>query len=119
MKTNYCAFTKRKRASLATIIGHRGIPTLAPENTLESFRLAFDQGADIVEMDVRLSRDNQVVVIHDRDLKRTTGVEKRVSELTIQSGIRAIAKFLLCGRFLSFSQTSCWQLKSKKTAAYW
>jgi glycerophosphoryl diester phosphodiesterase len=84
MKTNYCAFTKRKRASLATIIGHRGIPTLAPENTLESFKLAFDQGADIVEMDVRLSRDNQVVVIHDRDLKRTTGVEKRVSELTLR-----------------------------------
>ncbi|OPZ87960.1 MAG: putative glycerophosphoryl diester phosphodiesterase 1 [bacterium ADurb.Bin425] len=84
MKTNYCAFTKRKRASLATIIGHRGIPTLAPENTLESFKLAFDQGADIVEMDVRLSRDNQVVVIHDRDLKRTTGVENRVSELTLK-----------------------------------
>ncbi|MBX9940537.1 MAG: hypothetical protein K2Y32_14855 [Candidatus Obscuribacterales bacterium] len=84
MKTSHCAFTKRKRASLATLIGHRGVPALAPENTIESFKLAFDQGADIVEMDVRLSRDNQVVVIHDSDLRRTAGVSKRVSELTLQ-----------------------------------
>ena len=74
------------------IIGHRGAAAHAPENTLESFRLAFeDFKAGMIEFDVRLSRDQIPVVIHDATLDRTTktpfvwgfGVEKdqRFTEL--------------------------------------
>lgn len=65
------------------VIGHRGAPTLAPENTIESFRIALDQGADAVEMDVHLSADGVPVVIHDPDLRRTTGREGAVAALDV------------------------------------
>jgi glycerophosphoryl diester phosphodiesterase len=54
------------------IVGHRGASGYAPENTLASFGLALEQGADVVELDVHLSRDGEVVVIHDERLERTT-----------------------------------------------
>jgi glycerophosphoryl diester phosphodiesterase len=64
------------------IIGHRGASARLPENTLEAFRGAIEDGADGVELDVRLSSDNRPVVIHDPTLARTAGVRCRVSELT-------------------------------------
>jgi len=54
------------------VIGHRGSPLEAPENTLESFRLALAQGADALELDVHVSGDGVPMVIHDPDLRRTT-----------------------------------------------
>jgi glycerophosphoryl diester phosphodiesterase len=54
------------------IIAHRGASGLAPENTLEAFELAIQQGADALELDVHLSRDGAPVVIHDPTLERTT-----------------------------------------------
>ena len=54
------------------IVGHRGASSDAPENTLSAFRLAFDQGADWVEGDVRLTKDGQVVCIHDDTTERVT-----------------------------------------------
>jgi glycerophosphoryl diester phosphodiesterase len=54
------------------ILGHRGSPLEAPENTLRSFALAREQGADGVELDVHLARDGTPVVIHDAKLDRTT-----------------------------------------------
>jgi glycerophosphoryl diester phosphodiesterase len=65
------------------IIGHRGASFDAPENTLASFRLAFDQGADAIECDVRLSRDGQIVVVHDPDTKRVAGVDRPVADQTL------------------------------------
>jgi glycerophosphoryl diester phosphodiesterase len=65
------------------VIGHRGAPADAPENTLESFRLALAQGADALELDVHLSADGVPVVIHDPDLHRTTDREGRVAALTV------------------------------------
>jgi len=53
------------------VIGHRGAAAHAPENTLPSFELALRQGADALELDVHLSSDGQVVVIHDATLDRT------------------------------------------------
>lgn len=53
------------------ILGHRGSPNGARENTLESFRLAFEEGADGVELDVQITRDGIPVVCHDDEL--TTG----------------------------------------------
>lgn len=55
------------------LIAHRGISAKFPENTLISFKRAADtQGIDMIELDVRLTKDNEVVVIHDRTLQRTT-----------------------------------------------
>ena len=54
------------------IIAHRGASGHAPENTLQAFELAAQEGADALELDVRLSRDGAPVVIHDATLDRTT-----------------------------------------------
>jgi len=56
-----------------TFIAHRGASYLAPENTVASANLAWELGADAVEVDVYLASDNQVVVMHDKDTKRTAG----------------------------------------------
>jgi glycerophosphoryl diester phosphodiesterase len=56
------------------IVGHRGAMGHAPENTLASFDLAARLGADAIEMDVHLSEDGRLVVFHDSDLGRITGV---------------------------------------------
>ncbi len=64
------------------IIGHRGAAGLAPENTMESFDAAYNAGADMIEFDVRLTRDNRLVVIHDAKLKRTHGHKDAVARLT-------------------------------------
>src|SRR5262249_52335116 len=60
------------------IIAHRGASLDAPENTLASARLGWEQGADAVEVDVRQSRDGHIVVIHDAHTRRTARVRKRV-----------------------------------------
>lgn len=54
------------------IIGHRGASGLAPENTMASFDLAVQQGAEAVEFDVRLTADGEAVILHDATLDRTT-----------------------------------------------
>ena len=67
-------------ASGFTVIGHRGDPINAPEETFESFDKAFSEGADYVELDLHVSKDNVLVVSHDRDLERVTGTSEIVSE---------------------------------------
>ncbi len=62
------------------IIGHRGASFDAPENTLASFQMAWEQGADAIECDVRLTKDGQIVVIHDADTLRTAGVNRFVTD---------------------------------------
>src|SRR5882757_7723461 len=57
---------------MVLIIGHRGARNLWPENSLDGFRRTRDLGVDGVEFDVHLSRDDQLVVIHDPSLERTT-----------------------------------------------
>ncbi|CAN5566396.1 glycerophosphodiester phosphodiesterase family protein [soil metagenome] len=63
------------------ILGHRGAPAEAPENTLRAFRLALEHGADGVELDVQPSADGVPVVIHDATLERTTGSRGAVAAL--------------------------------------
>lgn len=58
--------------SACLVIGHRGAMGYAPENTFASFEEAVRRGADLVEMDVQLSADNEVVVMHDTSVERTT-----------------------------------------------
>lgn len=64
------------------VVGHRGAPRLAPENTMAGFEAAAAAGADGFELDVHRSSDGAIVVIHDPTLERTTGVTGRVSETT-------------------------------------
>lgn len=54
------------------VIGHRGASARAPENTLESFALALADGADALELDVQLTAEGEVVVLHDQTVDRTT-----------------------------------------------
>jgi glycerophosphoryl diester phosphodiesterase len=65
------------------IVAHRGASLEAPENTVASVALGWAQHADAVEIDVHLTRDGQVVAIHDPTLLRTTGRDARVDELTL------------------------------------
>ncbi len=67
---------------LPLIIGHRGASAVTPENTLVAFERAMQDGADGVELDVRLARDRVPVVIHDTTLARTGLVSGLVSELS-------------------------------------
>ena len=64
-------------------IGHRGARAYAPENTLTSFKKAIELDVNAVELDVRKTKDDRLVVIHDADVKRTTNGEGLVSELTL------------------------------------
>lgn len=67
------------------IYGHRGSPATSPENTLASFRKAIDAGVDGFEFDVRASADGIPIVIHDRELDRTTSMTGNVDELPLGS----------------------------------
>jgi glycerophosphoryl diester phosphodiesterase len=69
---------------MALVIGHRGAKALAPENSLQGIRAAAQSGADFVEMDVRLSADGALVLMHDETVDRTTSGEGLVEELSLQ-----------------------------------
>lgn len=68
---------------MSMIYAHRGASGYAPENTLEAFRLAMDMGADGFELDVHLSKDGELVVIHDETVDRTTNGTGLVMNLTL------------------------------------
>jgi len=62
------------------LIAHRGASREAPENTLAAFQLAWQQGADGIEADFRLTRDGRVVCLHDSTTGRTAGIDLAVAE---------------------------------------
>lgn len=68
---------------MTIIVAHRGAAAQAPENTMEAFRLAVEAGADAIELDVHLTADGQLAVVHDDTLDRTTDRTGRVAELTM------------------------------------
>lgn len=68
----------------ASVTAHRGDSKHAPENTMAAFRLAVENQADIIELDVRQTKDGRYVVMHDESLHRTTGVNKDVGMLTYE-----------------------------------
>jgi glycerophosphoryl diester phosphodiesterase len=65
------------------VVAHRGAASLAPENTMQAYRLGVEAGADAIELDVHLTADNQLVVIHDETLDRTTDRSGAVASLTM------------------------------------
>jgi glycerophosphoryl diester phosphodiesterase len=68
---------------MLNIIGHRGAPAAEPENTRRSFRRALDLGVAAVELDVQLTRDGRLAVIHDETLDRTTNGHGQVRDFTL------------------------------------
>ena len=64
-------------------IAHRGASGYSPENTLLSFKKALDMGVDAIELDVHLSADGVLVVIHDQTLERTTNGKGLVADFTL------------------------------------
>lgn len=65
------------------IVAHRGFSGRAPENTVAAFQLAWDHGTDACELDLYLTADQQIAVLHDKDTQRTTGVAKLVKESSL------------------------------------
>ena len=63
------------------VVGHRGAAGVVPENTLKGFRYAIELGVDSVECDVHLTRDEQLIVMHDETVDRTTNGSGRIREL--------------------------------------
>lgn len=79
----YSVFTGKANFRLAlfqnpTVMAHRGLSADAPENTLYAFSDAISVGADFIELDVQQTKDGVLVVMHDSNLKRTTGVNKDI-----------------------------------------
>ena len=68
---------------MAIIVGHKGAAGYAPENTIKSFKAAIEIGCDRSELDVRLTKDGQVVVFHDKDVSELTNGSGLVSEMTL------------------------------------
>lgn len=65
------------------IFAHRGASACAPENTLEAFALAMEQGADGIELDVQMTKDGELVVIHDETVDRVSGQTGEVRSFTL------------------------------------
>lgn len=78
---------------MTLVVAHRGAAALAPENTIEAYRLGVEAGADAIELDVHLTADGQLAVIHDETLDRTTDRSGSVASLTMAEIAAADAGF--------------------------
>ena len=76
------------------VIGHRGCAGEAPDNTLLAFELGLEQGADILESDVHLTRDNVPVLIHDASVDRVTNGTGAVAGRNSKSPRGVISRWL-------------------------
>ena len=75
------------------ILAHQGASNHLPANTIDAFQKALDNGADIIELGIWRSRDNVWVVVHDKNLKNITGVDRNVNELTFEEILSLDAGF--------------------------
>lgn len=66
------------------IFAHRGASAYAPENTLEAFQMAMEQGADGIELDVQMTKDGELVVIHDETIDRVSNGKGAVRDYTLE-----------------------------------
>ena len=85
-------------------IGHRGIPASAPENTIEGSLFAYEQGANVIELDVYITKDNELVIMHDGTTGRTCNADLSVEgstlaqlkELYVNKGYENSSKYKNC-----------------------
>ncbi|PZR64768.1 MAG: hypothetical protein DLM71_01585 [Chloroflexi bacterium] len=89
---------------MTLVLAHRGASVQAPENTLAAFRLAVEQGADGIELDVHRTADMQLAVIHDETLDRTTDGTGNVGDLSMDE----IRQFDAGARFVAEDDSSEW-----------
>lgn len=96
-----CATTFHAGApkDMVDVIAHRGASAYAPENTLASFAKAIELKADWFELDVHLTKDGQLVVMHDGSLERIAGIKKNVSAMTLAELRQADAGAWFAGEF--------------------
>ena len=89
------ALTATPARATPLVVAHRGGAALAPENTLGAFKNAVQLGVDMVECDVHLSKDGELVVMHDPNLNRTTDGQGLISDLTLAElkKLNAAARF--------------------------
>jgi glycerophosphoryl diester phosphodiesterase len=66
------------------VVAHRGANAAAPENTMEAYRLAVEMGADAVELDVHLTADGKLVLMHDETVERTTDLTEPIASMTLK-----------------------------------
>jgi glycerophosphoryl diester phosphodiesterase len=78
---------------MTLVVAHRGASADAPENTIPAFQLAIDMGADAIELDVHLTADGKLAVIHDETLDRTTDLTGAVASMTMAQIRRADAGY--------------------------
>ena len=71
------------------VAAHRGNVALCPENTMAAFKSAYDISADMIELDLHMTKDGEIVLIHDNDLARTADVSGKIRELTMEEILRA------------------------------
>ena len=74
----------RMKGKKTLVWAHRGAGKYAPENTLPAFQKAIEMGADGIELDVRMTKDNQCVVIHDETIKRVSNGNVQVKDSTLE-----------------------------------
>ena len=89
LASSLAVFASLHFAAAVEIIAHRGGAHDAPENTIASFKLGFEQKADAGELDIYLTKDGKAVVIHDKNTKRTAGADRPVVEQTLEE-LRAL-----------------------------
>lgn len=73
---------RRERNGRPLLVGHRGAMDVAPENTLPAFEAGLAGGADLLELDVQLTADEQVILFHDTDLQYKTGIRGQIGNFT-------------------------------------
>ncbi len=77
-------FSRNSLVRPVLVIGHRGIPQLAPENTIYGSLMAAEYGASIIENDIYITKDNVIVVMHDGDISRTTNGAGSIESMTYE-----------------------------------
>jgi glycerophosphoryl diester phosphodiesterase len=69
---------------MTLVVAHRGADAVAPENTMEAYRLAVEMGADAVELDVHLTADGKLALMHDETVERTTDLTGSIASMTMK-----------------------------------
>lgn len=94
------SFENFKKKDTPLVWAHRGASGYAPENTIESFGMAIEQGADGIELDVQLTKDDVLVVIHDEWIDRTSDGKGWVKDYTFEE-----LRFLYNGIIIKHQKT--------------
>ena len=75
---------RREKNGRPLLIGHRGAMDVAPENTMPAFAAGLAGDADLLELDVQLTADEQVILFHDTDLQYKTGIRGQIGDFTAE-----------------------------------